>query len=171
MANKPKITNREQQLNKQVLQLEPEMVKIFQQGLSSHQSGQLALAKAAYEQVLLKNPKHYDALYLLGVVAAQTKDPALAAEFIGKAIEINPNPDAFYNRGIVLQELKQLDDALASFDKAIALEPNFADALNNRGTVLQELKRLDDALTSFDKAIVLEPNYADVFYNRGTVLQ
>jgi tetratricopeptide (TPR) repeat protein len=171
MANKPKITNREQQLNKQVLQLDPEMVKIFQQGLSSHQSGQLALAKAAYEQVLLKNPKHYDALYLLGVVATQTKNPALAAEFIGKAIEINPNPDAFYNRGIVLQELKQLDDALASFDKAIALEPNFADALNNRGTVLQELKRLDDALTSFDKAIVLEPNFADAFYNRGIVLQ
>ena len=171
MAIKSQITNQAQQLKKQVLPLEPEMVKIFQQGLSSHQSGQLALAKAAYEQVLLKQPKHYDALYLLGVVAAQTKNPALAAEFIGKAIEINPNPDAFYNLGTVLQELKQLDDALASFDKAIALEPNFADALNNRGTVLQELKQLDDALASYDNAIALEPNFADAFNNRGTVLQ
>ena len=171
MARKSQIPNKAQHLKKEVLHLEPEMIKILQQGLSSHQSGQLSLARAAYEQVLLKHPKNYDALYLLGVVATQTKNPALAAELISKAIEINPNPDAFYNLGTVFQELKRLDDALASYDKAIALEPNFADAFCNRSTVLQELKRLEDALASFDRAISLKPDSAEAFYNRGTILQ
>ena len=169
---RPQIPSRAQQPKKQLVQRDQEIVKIFQQGLSSHQLGQLAQAKAAYEQVLSKQPKHFDALHLLGVIAAQTKNPALAADLIGKAIEINPNSaSAYSNHGNALQELKRLDDSLTSYDKAIALEPNYADAFYNRGTALKELKRLDDALASYDKAIAIKPDYADAFYNRGTALQ
>jgi predicted O-linked N-acetylglucosamine transferase (SPINDLY family) len=171
MAKKTEISTRAQQHRKQILQLDPEIFNIFQKGLTSHQSGQLEQAKAAYEQVLNKQPKHFNALHLLGVIAAQTKNPALADELIGKAIEINPNAEsAHFNRGNTLKELKRLDDALASFDKAIALRPDFADAFNNRGNTLNELKRLDDALASFDKAIALWPDYADAFNNRGNTL-
>ena len=169
---RPQIPNRARQPKKQLVQLDQELVKIFQQGLSSHQLGQLAQAKAAYEQVLLRQPKHFDALHLLGVIAAQTKNPALAADLIGKAIEINrSSASAYSNHGNALQELKRLNEALTSYDKAIALEPDYADAFYNRGTALKELKRLDDALLSYDKAIAIKPDYADAFYNRGTALQ
>ena len=40
-----------------------------------------------------------------------------------------------------MQGLKRSDDALASYDKAIALKPDYAEAYNNRGNALQELKR------------------------------
>ncbi len=126
MARRPNIPNRAQQPKKQVVQIDPNIVNIFQQGLTSHQRGQLSQAKTAYEQVLAKQPKHFDALHLLGVVAAQTKNQALAAELIGKAIDINPNSaSAFYNRGTALKDLKRLDDALSSYDKAIALNPDY----------------------------------------------
>ena len=172
MARRPQIPNRTQQLKKQVVQIDPNIVKIFQQGLTFHQRGQLSQAKAAYEQVLEKQPKHFDALHLLGVIANQTKNLTLADELIGKAIEINPNvASAYSNRGNVLQALKRLDDALASYDKAIALKPDYADAFNNRGNALQELKRLDDALASYDKAIALKPDYADALNNRGNALK
>jgi tetratricopeptide (TPR) repeat protein len=172
MAKKPEISNRAQQHKKQALQLHPEVVTIFQQGFTSHRSGQLAHAKAAYEQVLKKQPKHFDALHLLGVIAVQTKNPALADELIGKAIEINPNAEsAHFNRGNALKQLKRLDDALASFDKAIAIRPDFVEAFNNRGNTLNELKRLDDALASFDKAIAFRSDYADAFHNRGNTLK
>ncbi|MDA8600447.1 tetratricopeptide repeat protein [Burkholderiaceae bacterium] len=172
MARRPNIPNRAQQPKKQVVQLDPKIVQIFQQGLSSHQRGQLLQAKAAYEQVLGKQPKHFDALHMLGVIAFQTKNLTLADELIGKAIEINPNvASAYSNRGNALQALKRLDDALASYGAAIALKPDYADAFNNRGLALQALKRLDDALASYDKAIALKPDYADAFNNRGTVLK
>ena len=172
MTRRPNIPNRAQQPKKQVVQLDPKIVQIFQQGLSWHQRGQLLQAKAAYEQVLGKQPKHFDALHMLGVIAFQTKNLTLADELIGKAIEINPNvASAYSNRGLALKELKRLDDALASYDKAIALKPDYADAFYNRGNALQALKRLEDALASYDKAITLKPDYAEAFNNRGTALQ
>jgi Tfp pilus assembly protein PilF len=70
-----------------------------------------------------------------------------------------------------LQELKRLDEALASFDRAIALKPDYAEAFYNRGNVLQKLKRLSEALASFDQAIGFKPDFAEAFNNRGNVLQ
>jgi tetratricopeptide (TPR) repeat protein len=126
IVRRPQIPNRAQQPKKQLVQSDQELVKIFQQGLSAHQRGQLAQAKAAYEQVLLKQPKHFDALHLLGVIATQTKNPQLAADLIVKAIEINPCfALAYSNHSNALQELKSLDDALVSYDAAIALKPGY----------------------------------------------
>src|SRR5262249_28341355 len=76
-------------------------------------------------------------------------------------------PEAFSNRGNALTELKRFDEALASYDKAIALKPDYAEAFSNRGTALKDLKRLDEALASYDKAIALKPDYADGYMNRG----
>ena len=69
------------------------------------------------------------------------------------------------------KELKRFDEALASYDKALALKPDYAEAFNNRGNALQELKRLDEALASYDKALALKPDYAEAFNNRGNALQ
>lgn len=61
--------------------------------------------------------------------------------------------------GLALQALKRLDEALASYDKALALKPNYADAYINRGNALKDLNRLDEALASYDKALALKPNH------------
>jgi tetratricopeptide (TPR) repeat protein len=154
------------------MQVDREISEIFGQGLSFHQRGQFAQAKAAYEQVLKVQYNHFDALHLLGVVNLQTKNLALAEELIGRAIEIYPHvATAHSNLGNVLRELKRFDDALASYEKAIALKPDYADAFFNRGNALKELKRLDDALASYDKAIALKPDFADAFLNRGNALK
>jgi hypothetical protein len=57
--------------------------------------------------------------------------------------------------------MKRPEDALASYDRAIALQPDYAEAYSNRGVALLDLKRLDDALASFDKAIALKPGSAE----------
>ena len=69
------------------------------------------------------------------------------------------------------KDLKRLDEALASYDKAIALKPDYAEAYNNRGNALKDLKRLDEALASYDKAIALKPDYAEAYNNRGNALR
>jgi hypothetical protein len=56
---------------------------------------------------------------------------------------------------------------LESYDRAIALKPEYAIAFMNRGLALQELKRLDEAVASYDRAIALKPGYADAFRNRA----
>ena len=143
----------------------------LQQGLALHQQGKLAEAKNIYEKILKYNPKHFDSLNLLGIIAAETRDYQSAVDLFGKAIAINPNVAlAYNNRGNALLDLKRLDEALASYDKALALKPDYAEAYNNRGSALLDLKRLDEALASCDKALTLNPDYAEAYNNRGNVL-
>ena len=79
--------------------------------------------------------------------------------------------EAYYNRGGVLKELKRLEEAIESYDKALAIKPGYTEAYTNRGNALQELRRLEDALTSFSKAVAIKPNYAEAHYNCGNVLR
>ena len=80
-------------------------------------------------------------------------------------------PIAHYNRGNVLRELKRLDEALASFDQAVALMPGHVEAWTNRGTVLQELGRSAEALASFDRALALSPHHLPALFNRANALR
>ena len=69
---------------------------------------------------------------------------------------------AYNNRGIVLQELKRPADALASYDRAITLKPDYAEA--------HDMKRLEEAVASYDKAIALKPDDTMAHNNRGFAL-
>lgn len=144
----------------------------FQEALTLHQQGRLALAQTLYEQVLEVQPRHFDALHLLGVIAAQLADPEKAAILISRALECDPNnAGAYFNRGTAFQALGQLDTALSDYDQAVALKPDFAEAYSNRGMVLQALSRLELALDSYDRAVAIKPDFAQAHLNRGNVLQ
>lgn len=83
-----------------------------------------------------------------------------------------------YPRGEILHNLTgalnaglgRLNEAVAHYDQAIRLAPDFFEALNNRGNALVDLKRLDEALASFDEALRLNPHYADAHLNRAVTL-
>ena len=68
-------------------------------------------------------------------------------------------------------DLKQPQAALESYDRAIALRPDYAEAFNNRGNALLDLKQPQAALESYDRAIALKPDYAEAFNNRGNALR
>jgi Flp pilus assembly protein TadD len=69
-----------------------------------------------------------------------------------------------------LYQLKRLEEALASYDRALAVQPAYAVALLNRGGVLVELKRFDEALVSYEQALAIQPDHAEALCNRGIVL-
>jgi tetratricopeptide (TPR) repeat protein len=61
-------------------------------------------------------------------------------------------------------------EAIAAFDKAIALNPTYAEAWNHKGSVLANSKRYAEALAMFDKAVALQPQYHQAWFNRGLLL-
>ena len=78
--------------------------------------------------------------------------------------------DAHVNRGTALLELKRPGDALASFERAIALRPEHAEAHFERGLALNALNRPGDALAAFERTIALKPDHAAAHTNRGNAL-
>jgi tetratricopeptide (TPR) repeat protein len=77
---------------------------------------------------------------------------------------------AYFYRAVALQNMREFDEGLANFDKAIALKPDYAEAYFNRGITLDNMLRIDDALASYDKALALNPGYAEAYYTRGKAL-
>ena len=76
----------------------------------------------------------------------------------------------YFERGTTYIESGRFEQAIASFDKAIELKPNFHDAWNNRGLALLNLERYEQAIASFDKAIELKPDFHCAWFNRGLAL-
>lgn len=135
-----------------------------------YQQRKFALAKAACDAVLEIDPKQFDAIHLLAVIAAHGRDFQGAVDLFSKAIEINPlDAEPYANRGNALRSLKQLDAAVASYDQAIALKPDYAEAHSNRGNALSDLQQYEAALRSYDQALSLAPNQAGSYFNRGNV--
>lgn len=144
----------------------------MQRALVAYQGGNWAEAERLCQLVLKTDKNNFDALNMLGAIAAQTRRTRQAVDFLGRAIAVDSsNAETHYNRGVVLKKLKRLDEALASYDRAIEIAPDYVDANYNRGNVLKDLKRLDEALASYDRAVKLKPDHANANYNRSVVLK
>jgi len=74
----------------------------------------------------------------------------------------------YNNLGNFYSSSEQLDNARHSYNRAIELNPNFAEAYNNRGVVQQLSGNLEQALSDYSMAIKLRPDNAEALNNRGT---
>ena len=73
----------------------------------------------------------------------------------------------YYNSGVAKQKAGDLKGAIADYDMAIKLDPNYAAAYNNRGNAKRDLGYNKVAIADYDMAIKLDPNYAKAYINRG----
>ena len=143
----------------------------FKEALAQHQIGQFARAQDIYFQVLGIKPAHFEALFMLGMLAGQAGDFSRSLEWIEKAIGVNPASAAAHsNRGNALTALKRYEAAIESYDTAIALMPEDATAYFNRGIALGELQLHQSAVDSYEQAVAINSQYADAHYNLGIAL-
>lgn len=136
-----------------------------------HRAGRLDAARALCLQTLRLRPHQLQATTLLGIIAAQTGDPARAVALFGEVLLLDPkNVAAHNNQGNALRALRQPQAAVASYDKALELQPLNAATHNSRGKALFDLNRHEDALASHDRAIALQADYAAAHFERGRAL-
>ena len=143
----------------------------FTQAVSLFQRGDLDGAAGVCEEIVRREPRHADALHVLGVLALQKGRPAAGAELIRRSLEINPaQPQAYCSLGNALRDLRQPDAALESYRRALELTPHFAGAHYSLGNALTDLGRHAAALASYDRALALQPELAPAHQNRGNAL-
>lgn len=142
------------------------------QAVAHHRAGRFSQAESLYKQILARDPKHIDALQLLGTVACQNGRPADAIELLERAIVLDGNRSAFHsNLGNAYRAVGRLEDAEKAGRRAVELEPDFAEGYNNLGVTLQQLNRLRDAAEAFYKATRQKPDYAEAYCNLGLALR
>jgi protein O-GlcNAc transferase len=135
---------------------------LLQQALLHHHAGRWREAEALYQEILLAQPDHPDALHLLGMVAHQAGRHDTAADLIGRAILVKPAEAMYHNNlGMALGSQGRLDAAAESFRRALLHKPAYARAHYNLGGVLQAQGEFAAAIESYRKALSLQPDYAE----------
>jgi tetratricopeptide (TPR) repeat protein len=78
---------------------------------------------------------------------------------------------ALNNKGVSLGKLSNYTGAIQYFDKALAIDPNFAAALVNKGFALSLFKKYQEAIIYFDKALQIDPNNAIALQAKRQLLE
>ena len=73
----------------------------------------------------------------------------------------------YNNRGSVNVSVGQYNRALLNYNRAVELNPDFAEAYNNREIAYRNLDQLEKAVADYSKAIELNPNFDEAYNNRG----
>ena len=120
-------------------------------------------------ELLDRRPQSAFLWQLLGVARArQGKDPLSALDM---AVRCAPEDAAAHlNLGNAFGRLGRLEDAAASYRRALDADPEFAEAHNNLGELSLECGRADEALLSYQQALRIRPDFAHAHQNLGKAL-
>lgn len=101
-------------------------------------------------------------LLSLSIVAAQSESVAVTGPL--------PDAEAYLKRGEAFAGAHKYDQAIADYDMAIRLRPDYAEAYNDRGHAYHwKGGNGDRAIADFTRAIELRPDYPTAYNNRGVV--
>jgi tetratricopeptide (TPR) repeat protein len=141
-------------------------------------AGVIALAVAAGHSVLRRTSERYQVVIGAAMVTVlamatwhrsrvYTDDETLWRDNVAK------NPTAWLahnNLGFALGQAGKLEDAIAHYDQALRLKPDYAEAYNNLGAALVRLGNVQAAMEHYGQALRIEPDYAEAHYNLGAAL-
>lgn len=119
---------------------------------------------------LARNPKSIPALNALGLWHYRANQPLAAQYFFQQAIRQQESADLHNNQGLVHLALKESAQALASFRRAIRLDPRHPQANANLGSLFAQNRDFARALPPLQIAAERNPKDVRVLTNYGAAL-
>ncbi len=117
--------------------------------------GSIPEAIAEYQTALRLKPDYEEARNNLAKVQSQVQSNAAEMQ---------------YNLGVDLAKSGKPEAAIAHFEEALRLKPDYVDAHNNLGVVLAGAGRVREAISHFESALRIDPNSFDAHVNLGIAL-
>jgi tetratricopeptide (TPR) repeat protein len=123
-------------------------------------------------RTLAAEPTHADALFLLGMIAAEHHNYGKALEVIDRAIALAPaNAEYLAHRGRCLVALQRPREAFEAATKALALAPSAALTLDTIGVVMSHAGAHAEACDPLRRAVARDGTKPAYRYNLGASLQ
>jgi Flp pilus assembly protein TadD len=145
---------------------------LIERGWAEQQAGRLSSAKTFYEQALKLEPRHPDALNLLGVLALQENDPEQAAKLVSRAIQAQPsNPGFHANLAQAYLELRRVAEAHGAFRRAAKLDPGNPQFAVGAAVCLALQGEAAQAEEHLREVVRRHPRYPLGWFNLGNVLR
>jgi tetratricopeptide (TPR) repeat protein len=77
--------------------------------------------------------------------------------------------DTYFNQGLAKRESGDYKGAIADYNQAIQIKPDFAEAYKNRGSAKDDLGDYQGAIADYNQAIQLKPDYVEAYICRELV--
>ena len=119
-------------------------------GVLRHRQGDLEAAEAAYRKSIAGQPMIAGVHYNLGNVLLDQKSRAA-------------------DQGDMPRAHRLVDEALASYQRALELDPTMADIYNNLGVIYRDRGEPDRAMDAYERAVELNPGLIQVWFNLGVL--
>jgi tetratricopeptide (TPR) repeat protein len=159
LATDPKVNVRESQRNG--------IIKMIAKNYIAMEDNEKALA--AIKEAQKVSPQDYGLLVDEANVYFAMDKKDMFKQKLEEAVKINPSdPVLHYNIGVMKMDLKDNEGAIASFQKAIELDPNYKDAYNNIGAAVLAkaepiVEEMNANLSNFDKYDKLQAKQMEIY--------
>jgi tetratricopeptide (TPR) repeat protein len=148
-----------------------EIDELLRLGAKLHRAAQFSEAEDCYRRALEAEPRHADALHLLGLLALEQRRGDVAVELILQAIKLDEKPEYLCNLANALAALSRFGEAAEAYNRAIGIKPDLAEACFGLGNALKAQGKLDEAVSAYRGAILSNSNYAAAYLNLGNALR
>jgi len=140
----------------------------MQQGVAKFQNKNYADAIKSMMVAGELNPKDTLAPLYTAIAAQQIKDNAIAKTQLERYITAGGKDATIYGSlSMLYRSDKEIDKALATLDKGIALDPKNKDLASERINIMLASNRMDDAIAGMKKMLEKEPNNVQNLVNLG----
>ncbi len=144
----------------------------FQLARDRMAAGRLADAEQLCRQILAADPRHADALNLLGLIAYQCRQLEPAEQLLRQAAALRQGDAGFLgNLGVVLRARGKCEEAVSVLSAAVNLQPQSAGLHVNLGAAFASLGDLPHAADAYRRALAIDPNLAMAHANLANTLR
>ena len=133
--------------------------RLIHEGDALLKAGRYAEGEARAREVLARAPKNAGAQYLLGLSALmQNRHADALAYFDGALRTERVNPQLHFMAALCQGGMGRVEEAIASYRRALQYQPEFVEARANLGYLLEQSGRMEEAAECYRRTLAQAPD-------------
>ena len=135
------------------------VAEMFQEALRLHHANKFSEAEKLYRAILVKQPKHADALCMIGVILGQVGQIAAGIPYLEKAVAIDSTVADYHSYlADAYRSVHRPEAAIRHYRKVLELSKGHAKIHSNLGAMLESAGDMEGAIEQYNLALAIKPD-------------